>query len=142
MKIDYQQFTEMMGKTDVGFKRFKEAVEADAVVDLSSDKASEQEEAGRRGRHQSDQPFGIGSTGPLEQVDALTRGRSGLSLGPRQWLGDEHIQRDYELLSQELRQSNPNLAARTRFVDPLIAFQVGQGTDDVCPECIPSHCQR
>lgn len=131
LKIDYQQFTEIMGKTDVGFKRFKEAVEADAVVDLSSDEASEQEEAGQRGRSQSDQPVGIGSTWPLEQVDASIQGHSGLSLGPREWLGDEHIQRDYELLSQELRQSNPNLAARTRFVDPLIAFQVGQGTDDV-----------
>nr|WP_083926596.1 Ulp1 family isopeptidase [Bradyrhizobium sp. WSM4349] len=55
--------------------------------------------------------------------------RSGRVLGAREWLGDAHIQRDYELLSQELRQSNPNLAARTRFVDPLIAFQVGHGTE-------------
>ncbi|MBB4264006.1 hypothetical protein [Bradyrhizobium sp. CIR3A] len=55
--------------------------------------------------------------------------RSGRVLGARQWLGDEHIQRDYELLSQELQQSNPNLAARTRLVDPLVAFQVGHGSD-------------
>ncbi|MGY3611053.1 MULTISPECIES: Ulp1 family isopeptidase [unclassified Bradyrhizobium] len=57
--------------------------------------------------------------------------RSGRVLGARDWLGDEHIQRDYELLAQELSASNPNLAARTRFVDPLVAFQVGQGTGDV-----------
>ncbi|WP_253626049.1 Ulp1 family isopeptidase [Bradyrhizobium sp. USDA 4515] len=55
--------------------------------------------------------------------------RSGRVLGAREWLGDEHIQRDYELLAQELWASNPNLAARTRFVDPLMAFRVGQGTD-------------
>ncbi|MGY4626932.1 Ulp1 family isopeptidase [Bradyrhizobium sp. USDA 4486] len=47
--------------------------------------------------------------------------RSGPVLGPTQWLGDEHIQRDYELLAHELQQNNPDLAARTRFVDPLIA---------------------
>ncbi|MGY4379456.1 hypothetical protein ACVWZ3_007095 [Bradyrhizobium sp. i1.3.6] len=48
---------------------------------------------------------------------------------PSQWLGDEHIQRDYELLAQELRGSNPDLATRTRFVDPLIAFQLSHGAD-------------
>ncbi|WP_051383595.1 Ulp1 family isopeptidase [Bradyrhizobium sp. WSM3983] len=58
------------------------------------------------------------------------RDRSGRVLGARQWLGDEHIQRDYGLLSQELQQSNPNLAARTRFVDPLIAGMIREGTDD------------
>lgn len=131
LKIDFQQFTEIMGKTNLSFKRFKEAVEADAVVDLSSGESSEQEEAGPAGRSRSDQPVGIGSTWPLEQVDASSQGRSGSSLSATQWLGDEHIQRDYELLSQELRQRNPDLAARTRFVDPLIAFQVGQGTDGI-----------
>ncbi|WP_349643560.1 Ulp1 family isopeptidase [Bradyrhizobium genosp. SA-3] len=32
-------------------------------------------------------------------------------------------------MSQELQGSNPNLAARIRFVDPLMAFRVGQGTE-------------
>ncbi|MCK1481499.1 hypothetical protein IVB25_01730, partial [Bradyrhizobium sp. 193] len=62
------------------------------------------------------------------RASASASDRSGRVLGAGEWLGDQHIQRDYELLSQELRQSNPNLAARTRFVDPLIAFQVGHGT--------------
>ncbi|MCK1538182.1 hypothetical protein IVB06_15790 [Bradyrhizobium sp. 171] len=62
------------------------------------------------------------------RASASAGDRSGRVLGASEWLGDAHIQRDYELLSQELRQSNPNLAARTRFVDPLIAFQVGHGT--------------
>ncbi|MGY3611009.1 Ulp1 family isopeptidase [Bradyrhizobium sp. Lot11] len=62
-------------------------------------------------------------------TSASSGDRSGRVLGARQWLGDEHIQRDYELLAQQLRRSNPDLAARTRFVDPLIAFQVGQGTN-------------
>jgi hypothetical protein len=54
---------------------------------------------------------------------------SGRVLGARQWLSDDNIRRDYELLSQELRQSNPNFAARTRFVEPLIAFQVRHGSE-------------
>ncbi|MFG3594262.1 Ulp1 family isopeptidase [Bradyrhizobium sp. RDI18] len=62
-------------------------------------------------------------------TSASSGDRSGRVLGAREWLGDEHIQRDYELLAQELRGSNPNLAARTRFVDPLMAFRVGQGTE-------------
>ncbi|WP_271587254.1 hypothetical protein [Bradyrhizobium sp. CCBAU 53415] len=40
--------------------------------------------------------------------------RIGRVLGTTDWLGDEHIQRDYELLSQELWASHPNLAARTQ----------------------------
>ncbi|MFG3591484.1 Ulp1 family isopeptidase [Bradyrhizobium sp. RDI18] len=62
-------------------------------------------------------------------TSASSGDRSGRVLGAREWLGDEHVQRDYELLAQELRGSNPNLAARTRFVDPLMAFRVGQGTE-------------
>ncbi|WP_245310350.1 Ulp1 family isopeptidase, partial [Bradyrhizobium jicamae] len=50
--------------------------------------------------------------------------RSGRVLDFTEWLSDEHIQRDYELLAQELLRSNPDLAARTRFVDPLIAFRM------------------
>ncbi|MBM2716168.1 hypothetical protein JQK88_34405 [Mesorhizobium caraganae] len=52
---------------------------------------------------------------------ASSHDRSGRVLGARQWLGDEHILRDYELLEQELQGNNPDLAARTRFVDPLVA---------------------
>ncbi|MGX9432667.1 Ulp1 family isopeptidase, partial [Bradyrhizobium sp. LeoA1S1] len=55
-----------------------------------------------------------------QQVDLSRQGRSRLSLGPEQWLGDEHIHRDYELLEEELRQNAPNLADRTRLADPLI----------------------
>ncbi|MER8830997.1 Ulp1 family isopeptidase, partial [Mesorhizobium sp. M0988] len=45
----------------------------------------------------------------------------GRVLGALQLLGDQHIQRDYQLLEQELQGNNPELAARTRFVDPLVA---------------------
>ncbi|ASY73665.1 Ulp1 family isopeptidase [Sinorhizobium fredii] len=38
-----------------------------------------------------------------------------------EWMGDEHILRDYELLRQELMGDNPQLAARTQFVSPTIA---------------------
>ncbi|MET4044209.1 hypothetical protein ABIC03_005930 [Bradyrhizobium sp. RT6a] len=75
------------------------------------------------------------SLAPDAQIGALATGasssrdRSGRVLDTQQWLGDEHIQRDYELLAQELRGSNPDLATRTRFVDPLIAFQLSHGAD-------------
>ncbi|MCC8966732.1 hypothetical protein H8A95_31505 [Bradyrhizobium sp. Pear76] len=45
----------------------------------------------------------------------------GLVLEDTEWLGDEHIQRDYELLEQWLQENHPDLAVRTRLVDPLIA---------------------
>ncbi|WP_377827949.1 Ulp1 family isopeptidase [Bradyrhizobium lupini] len=75
------------------------------------------------------------SSAPDAQIGALATGasssrdRSGRVLDAEQWLGDEHIQRDYELLAQELGRSDPNLATRTRFVDPLIAFQLSHGAD-------------
>ncbi|UPT88781.1 Ulp1 family isopeptidase [Bradyrhizobium barranii subsp. apii] len=59
----------------------------------------------------------IGALGPT----ASSHGR-GLVLEGTEWLGDEHVLRDYQLLAQELRGNNPNLAARTRFVDPLITL--------------------
>ncbi|MHC2447732.1 Ulp1 family isopeptidase, partial [Bradyrhizobium elkanii] len=52
---------------------------------------------------------------------ASSYGRSRLELGAKEWLGDKHINRDYELLAEELRRSRPELAALTQFVDPLIA---------------------
>ncbi|WP_338832638.1 Ulp1 family isopeptidase [Bradyrhizobium sp. 27S5] len=59
----------------------------------------------------------IGALGPT----ASSHGR-GLVLEDTEWLGDEHVLRDYQLLAQELGGDNPNLAARTRFVDPLITL--------------------
>ncbi|MGL3104355.1 Ulp1 family isopeptidase [Bradyrhizobium sp. BR 1432] len=51
---------------------------------------------------------------------ALSRDR-GLVLEDTQWLGDEHIHRDYELLEQWLQSNHPGLAARTQLVDPMVA---------------------
>ncbi|WP_244521639.1 Ulp1 family isopeptidase [Bradyrhizobium sp. DOA9] len=79
-------------------------------------------------RPSSDQDARIGASA----TSASAGGRSGRVLESRQWLGDEHIQRDYELLAQQLRESNPNLAARTRFADPLIAnYHLRLGAPDV-----------
>ncbi|MCP3477999.1 C48 family peptidase (plasmid) [Bradyrhizobium sp. CCGUVB1N3] len=64
------------------------------------------------------------STSSADQIGALetpSSDPSGRVLGAREWLGDQHIHRDYELLRQDLQQNNPDLAARTRLVDPLIA---------------------
>ncbi|XSC42292.1 Ulp1 family isopeptidase [Bradyrhizobium sp. RDT10] len=58
---------------------------------------------------------------------ASSHDRSGRVLGATDWLGDEHIHRDYELLAQELLGNNPDLAARARFVDPLVAHQLRVG---------------
>ncbi|OKO83279.1 hypothetical protein AC628_02375 [Bradyrhizobium sp. NAS96.2] len=38
-----------------------------------------------------------------------------------EWLGDEHIAADYALLLRDLQKDNPDLAARTRLVEPAIA---------------------
>ncbi|MEI9425596.1 Ulp1 family isopeptidase [Mesorhizobium sp. Cs1299R1N1] len=75
-------------------------------------------------------------TPSVAHIDALDPGasshaRTGQVLGAEQWLGDEHIQRDYDLLAQELPVTYPNLAARTRFVDPLIALYSLRGGIDM-----------
>jgi len=79
---------------------------------------------GRRGaqfvHHPRPSPVPDARTG-TSGTGASSAGRSGRMLGPTDWLGDEHVQRDYELLRQQLQESNPDLAARTQFVDSLIA---------------------
>ncbi|MDI3567401.1 Ulp1 family isopeptidase [Bradyrhizobium sp. Arg816] len=76
-----------------------------------------------------------GGVGPSATV-ASSGHRSGPVLDPTQWLGDEHIQRDYELLAQELQQNNPDLAARTRFVDPLIAQMLRSPSKEVAERAL------
>ncbi|MCA1484718.1 hypothetical protein I6F13_13445 [Bradyrhizobium sp. IC4061] len=78
---------------------------------------------------------------PGAQIDpsatvASSGHRSGPVLGPTQWLGDQHIQRDYELLAEELQQNNPDLAARTRFVDPLIAQMLRSPSKEVAERAL------
>ncbi|MER8792501.1 Ulp1 family isopeptidase [Mesorhizobium sp. M0983] len=43
-------------------------------------------------------------------------------LKDKEWLHDRHITRDYKLLERELQVTNPDLAARTRLVDPSLAL--------------------
>ncbi|GLR46173.1 hypothetical protein GCM10007880_66910 [Mesorhizobium amorphae] len=53
-------------------------------------------------------------------------------LGAREWLGDNHILADFLILGHELQASNPALAARMRFVDPLVAhYHLRLGLDSV-----------
>nr|WP_237357949.1 Ulp1 family isopeptidase [Rhizobium phaseoli] len=122
LKKDYQDFTEDMGKHTISFKRlrqYQQVVEANAASGLSPEPASGREPAGLDGRSDSRAEFR--STSPLQQVDPPIEGRSGLSLDHIEWLGDQHIQTDYELLMQDLQRNDPDLAARTRLIDPLIA---------------------
>ncbi|WP_245268308.1 Ulp1 family isopeptidase [Rhizobium leguminosarum] len=123
LKKDYQDFTEDMGKKlTISFKRlrqYQQVVEANAASGLSPEQASGREPAGLDGR--SDPRAEFRSTSPLQQVDPSIEGRSGLSLDHTEWLGDQHIQTDYELLMQDLQRNDPDLAARTRLIDPLIA---------------------
>ncbi|OYD00779.1 peptidase C48 family domain-containing protein (plasmid) [Rhizobium sp. N4311] len=122
LKKDYQDFTEDMGKHTISFKRlrqYQQVVEANAASGLSPEPASGREPAGLDGRSDSRAEFR--STSPLQQVDPSIEGRSGLSLDHTEWLGDQHIQTDYELLMQDLQRNDPDLAARTRLIDPLIA---------------------
>lgn len=69
-------------------------------------------------------PVELSATPQELRDDASSQDRSGRALGARAWLGDEHIHRDYELLAEELVATDPNLAARTRFVDPLVVQQL------------------
>ncbi|QAS81141.1 hypothetical protein CO657_24645 (plasmid) [Rhizobium acidisoli] len=123
LKKDYQDFTEAMGKNlTISFKRlrqYQQVVEANAASGLSPEQASGREPAGLDGR--SDPRAEFRSSSPLQQVDPSIEGRSGLSLDHTEWLGDQHIQTDYELLMQDLQRNDPDLAARTRLIDPLIA---------------------
>ncbi|CDX43785.1 hypothetical protein MPLA_680023 [Mesorhizobium sp. ORS 3359] len=80
---------------------------------------------------------GFPSTSADAQIAALNQtasfhGHGGLELGARDWLSDEHIAADYTLLIQELQRNNPDLASRTRLVDPLIAhYHLRLGSDSV-----------
>ncbi|WLB24708.1 Ulp1 family isopeptidase [Bradyrhizobium japonicum] len=76
-------------------------------------------------------PIDLLSSPEEQQVDLSRQGPSGLSLGPEEWLGDEHILADFTLLRHELERDNPILRGQTRFVDPLIAHQLRVGADDV-----------
>ncbi|UGY20241.1 C48 family peptidase [Bradyrhizobium septentrionale] len=67
----------------------------------------------------------IGALGPT----ASSHGR-GLVLEDTEWLGDEHIDRDYRLQEQDLQRYHPDLAARTRFVNPLIVLNYLRSNDD------------
>ncbi|MER8894066.1 Ulp1 family isopeptidase [Mesorhizobium sp. M0907] len=77
-------------------------MEARAIGDAAAQRSGPQEALGR-----PEKPPG--------------KAKDGRVLGALEWLGDEHIHRDYQLLEQELQGNNPELAARTRFVDPLVA---------------------
>ncbi|MGY3600795.1 hypothetical protein ACVIGB_008844 [Bradyrhizobium sp. USDA 4341] len=94
---------------------------------------------GRRGaqviHHPRPSPVPGAQIGPSATV-ASSGQRSEAVLGPTQWLGDEHIHRDYELLAQELLQNNPDLAARTRFVDPLIAQMLRSPSKEVAERAL------
>ncbi|UWU19423.1 C48 family peptidase (plasmid) [Rhizobium sullae] len=59
------------------------------------------------------------------QIGAFPSGSSNLPegavLGATQWLSDVHIQRDYRLLEQDLQETQPALAARTRLVNASLS---------------------
>ncbi|WP_338075756.1 Ulp1 family isopeptidase [Bradyrhizobium septentrionale] len=89
------------------------------LVDLTAPTPSES-----RDDANSVRPFP--STSADAQIGALdptasSHGR-GLVLQDTEWLGDEHIDRDCRLQEQDLQRYHPNLAARTRFVNPLIVL--------------------
>ncbi|UVC15206.1 Ulp1 family isopeptidase [Mesorhizobium onobrychidis] len=66
----------------------------------------------------------IGPSGPR----ALSNVPNGSVLGATEWLSDAHIQRDYDLLAEELRGIDPTLAARTRLVDPSVSHLLRHAT--------------
>ncbi|MGC5845283.1 hypothetical protein PU724_33760, partial [Mesorhizobium abyssinicae] len=76
----------------------------DSLVDLPSTPAELRDDA-----HYAPPP-GTASDAQVKARDpqASSHDRSGLALDATQWLGDRHIQRDYELLAQELQRDNPD----------------------------------
>ncbi|OMI06484.1 hypothetical protein BSN85_21695 [Bradyrhizobium brasilense] len=97
------------------------------------------EPRGRRGAQFIDHPRPSPVPGAQIRPSATVASsgqRSEAVLGPTQWLGDEHIQRDYELLAHELLQNDPDLAARTRFVDPLIAQMLRSPSKEVAARAL------
>ncbi|MDI3567603.1 Ulp1 family isopeptidase [Bradyrhizobium sp. Arg816] len=59
-----------------------------------------------------------------QQVYASHQDRSKSVLGNHEWLGDQHINQDYELLRLELERFDGGLAARTHFADPLVILNM------------------
>ncbi|MET3597625.1 site-specific recombinase XerD [Mesorhizobium shonense] len=98
----------------------------DPLVDLPSTPAELRDDA-----HSTPFP-GTASDAQIEALNPRASSHDrGLALDATQWLSDEHIQRDYELLAQELQRENPDLAARTRLADPLIAhYHLRLGSDN------------
>ncbi|CDX17088.1 conserved hypothetical protein [Mesorhizobium sp. ORS 3324] len=98
----------------------------DSLVDLPSTPAELRDDA-----HYAP-PLGTASDAQLKALNPRASSHDrGLALDATQWLSDEHIQRDYELLAQQLQRENPDLAARTRLVDPLIAhYHLRLGSDN------------
>ncbi|MCD9816286.1 Ulp1 family isopeptidase, partial [Bradyrhizobium diazoefficiens] len=97
------------------------------LVDLTAPTPSES-----RDDANSVRPFPI--TSANAQIGALDPTVSshghGLVLEDTEWLGDEHIDRDYRLQEQDLQRNDPDLAARTRFVNPLIVLNYLGSNDD------------
>ncbi|MCS4219822.1 C48 family peptidase [Bradyrhizobium elkanii] len=97
------------------------------LVDLTAPTPSES-----RDDANSVRPFP--STSANAQIGALDPTVSshghGLVLDDTEWLGDQHIDRDYGLQEQDLQRNDPDLAARTRFVNPLIALNYLRSNDD------------
>ncbi|QHP74152.1 hypothetical protein EI171_11685 [Bradyrhizobium sp. LCT2] len=97
------------------------------LVDLTAPRPSES-----RDDANSVRPFP--STSANAQIGALDPTVSshghGLVLDDTEWLGDQHIDRDYGLQDQDLQRNDPDLAARTRFVNPLIALNYLRSNDD------------
>ncbi|WP_233465594.1 MULTISPECIES: Ulp1 family isopeptidase, partial [Bradyrhizobium] len=97
------------------------------LVDLTAPTPSES-----RDDANSVRPFPI--TSANAQIGALDPTVSshghGLVLEDTEWLGDEHILRDYQLQELDLQRSDSDLAARTRFVNPLIVLNYLGSNDD------------
>ncbi|MBR1069579.1 Ulp1 family isopeptidase [Bradyrhizobium liaoningense] len=97
------------------------------LVDLTAPTPSESRDDANPVR-----PFPI--TSANAQIGALDPTVSshghGLVLEDTEWLGDEHIDRDYRLQEQDLQRNDPDLAARTRFVNPLIVLNYLGSNDD------------
>ncbi|ODM72186.1 hypothetical protein A6X20_40365 [Bradyrhizobium elkanii] len=81
------------------------------------------------------------STSADDQIVALNAAAlpRELVLGDEQWLGDEHILRDYQLQEQELHRAPQDfpaldIATRTRLVSPTLVHNLLRSSDDTVVE--------
>ncbi|MBA1143907.1 MULTISPECIES: Ulp1 family isopeptidase [Mesorhizobium] len=135
LAANYQDFREAVGPTGMSLKRMVGAlaqyVQENRPLESPPEQARQRPTRGRPSSS-SHQEFPTNSNARTAALGptASSNVPVGSVLGYTEWLSDAHIQRDYELLQEELQQIDPGFAASIRLVDPMVSHLLGlPGTD-------------